>query len=82
VVGAHRLDLVVQQVIVVELKAIKQLQDIHVAQVRSYLKATGHSAVGGPPTEWGGTCRCVRLTTCSVDKSTKPGNNEAILHSR
>jgi GxxExxY protein len=40
-VGLHRLDLVVQQEIVVELKAIKQLEDIHYAQVRSYLKATG-----------------------------------------
>jgi len=40
-VGLHRLDLVVQQEIVVELKAIKALEDIHFAQVRSYLKATG-----------------------------------------
>jgi GxxExxY protein len=40
-VGLHRLDLVVQNEIVVELKAIKGLEDIHFAQVRSYLKATG-----------------------------------------
>ena len=40
-VGAHRLDLVVNREIVVELKAIKALEDIHFAQVRSYLKATG-----------------------------------------
>lgn len=39
-VGLHRLDLVVQGEIVVELKAIKTLEDIHFAQVRSYLKAT------------------------------------------
>ncbi len=40
-VGLHRLDLVVNREIVVELKAIKALEEIHFAQVKSYLKATG-----------------------------------------
>ena len=40
-VGLHRLDLLVEDVIVVELKAIKLLEDIHFATVRSYLRATG-----------------------------------------
>ena len=40
-VGIHRLDLLVCSEIVVELKAIKALEDIHFAQVVSYLKATG-----------------------------------------
>jgi len=40
-VGVHRLDLVVNREIVVELKAIRALEDVHFAQVRSYLKATG-----------------------------------------
>ncbi len=40
-VGVHRLDLLVDNEIVVELKAIKALEDIHFAQVKSYLKATG-----------------------------------------
>ena len=40
-VGLHSLDLVIQKTIVVELKAIKALEDMHFAQVRSYLKATG-----------------------------------------
>ena len=40
-VGTHRLDLLVNHEIVVELKAIKALEDTHFAQVRSYLKATG-----------------------------------------
>jgi len=40
-VGSHRLDLVVNNEIVVELKAIRALEDVHFAQVRSYLKATG-----------------------------------------
>jgi GxxExxY protein len=39
-VGVHRLDLLVEGQIVVELKAIKALEDIHFAQVKSYLKAT------------------------------------------
>ena len=39
-VGTHRLDLLVENTIVIELKAIKALEDIHFAQVRSYLKAT------------------------------------------
>jgi len=40
-VGLHRLDLVVADEIVVELKAVKTLEDVHYAQVKSYLKATG-----------------------------------------
>jgi len=40
-VGAHRLDLLVENKIIVELKAVKELSDIHFAQLRSYLKATG-----------------------------------------
>lgn len=40
-VGLHRLDLVVDSQIVVELKAVKAFEDLHFAQVRSYLKATG-----------------------------------------
>ena len=40
-VGDHRLDLLVENEIIVELKAVKALEDVHFAQVRSYLKATG-----------------------------------------
>ncbi len=40
-VGRHRLDLIVNDTIVVELKAVKQIEDIHFAIVRSYLKALG-----------------------------------------
>lgn len=39
VVGTHRLDLLVENTIVVELKAIRDLEDIHFAIVRSYLRA-------------------------------------------
>ena len=40
-VGCHRLDLFVEDTIVVDLKAIKNLDDIHFAVVRSQLKAVG-----------------------------------------
>jgi len=40
-VGRHRLDLLVERTIVVELKAIKDVKDVHFAIVRSYLKAAG-----------------------------------------
>jgi len=39
-IGEHRLDFLVEEKIVVELKAISQLEDIHFAIGRSYLKAT------------------------------------------
>ena len=38
-IGEHRLDLLVENEIVVELKAISNLEGIHFAIVRSYLKA-------------------------------------------
>ena len=40
VIGEHRLDLLVDGKVVIELKAISALEDIHFAIVRSYLKAT------------------------------------------
>lgn len=39
-VGTHKIDVLVDGVLVVELKAVKALEDIHFAQVRSYLRAT------------------------------------------
>src|SRR6266567_5853164 len=39
-IGEHRLDFLVEDKIVVELKAINALEDIHFAIGRSYLKAT------------------------------------------
>ena len=40
-VGIHRLDLLVEDELVVELKTVDELHKKHYAQVRSYLKATG-----------------------------------------
>ncbi len=39
-VGTHRLDLLVEEQLVVELKAVDKVLPIHEAQVMSYLKAT------------------------------------------
>jgi len=43
VVGEHRLDLLVEQQVVVELKTIAAFEPIYFATVRSYLKATNCS---------------------------------------
>jgi GxxExxY protein len=40
-IGCHRLDLVVEKQIIVELKAVKAFEDIFFAKLKSYLKATG-----------------------------------------
>lgn len=40
-VGRHRLDLLVERHVIVELKTVESLGTAHYAQVRSYLKATG-----------------------------------------
>ncbi len=41
-VGLHRMDLIVYEAVVVELKAVKTLDVAHHAQILSYLKATGY----------------------------------------
>ncbi len=40
-IGEHRLDVLVEGIAVVELKAISALEKIHFATVRSYMKAVG-----------------------------------------
>lgn len=40
VIGTHRMDLVVDNKVVVELKAVKDIDDAHLATCMSYLKAT------------------------------------------
>jgi GxxExxY protein len=40
-IGKHRIDLLVAESLIVELKTVEDLGDIHQAQVISYLKATG-----------------------------------------
>ena len=41
-VGTHRLDLIVEDKIVVELKTVERFAAHHTAQLLSYLKASGH----------------------------------------
>ena len=41
VVGEYVADLLIEDIVLVELKAVKALDDIHVAQCLNYLKATG-----------------------------------------
>jgi GxxExxY protein len=41
VVGIHRIDIKADNKIILELKAVSDITDVHVAQVVSYLKATG-----------------------------------------
>src|SRR5207247_11463354 len=42
-IGEHRIDFLVEDKIVVELKAVEALEKVHFAIVRSYLKAAGLS---------------------------------------
>ncbi len=41
IVGTARVDLIVDERLIVELKAVESINPIHFAQLRSYLKATG-----------------------------------------
>ena len=41
IVGVHRLDILVEKQIVMELKTVEALSKAHYAQIRSYLQATG-----------------------------------------
>jgi len=43
-IGEHRLDFLVERRVVLELRAISALEDIHFAIVRSYLKAANLDA--------------------------------------
>jgi GxxExxY protein len=40
-VGKHRIDLLIENRIILELKAIKNIEDVHFAIVKSYLRAFG-----------------------------------------
>ena len=40
-IGRHRLDFLIEDKVIVELKAVEDLGKAHYAQVRSYLRATG-----------------------------------------
>jgi GxxExxY protein len=42
-VGEGRMDLLIDRILVVELKAVDRFTEVHVSQALAYLKATGHS---------------------------------------
>ena len=42
-VGRHRLDILVESAVILELKTVEELARIHYDQLRSYLKASGLS---------------------------------------
>ena len=42
--ATHKLDLIVEDCVVVEVKAVAQLEEIHAAQLVAYLRATGMRA--------------------------------------
>ena len=57
VVGKHRLDLVIEQSVIAELKANRGIVSVHTAQMNSYLHATGYPAglilnFGTPELQW------------------------------
>ncbi len=68
-VGQHRLDLLIENTIVVELKAIKNFEDIHYAIVKSYLRATGKEH---------GLLLNFAKTTLEVKRVINPINNKNI----
>ncbi len=40
-VGTHRLDIVIENLVIIELKTVESLSKAHYAQIKSYLKASG-----------------------------------------
>lgn len=39
-IGIHKLDILIENTIILELKAVRKLNDVHFAQLKSYLRAT------------------------------------------
>src|SRR2546426_9463230 len=57
IVGKHFLDLVVEETIIIELKAARAIIPVHAAQMKSYLQATGYPTglilnFGMPELQW------------------------------
>jgi GxxExxY protein len=56
-VGKHRVDIVADSAVIVELKAVSAINDVHIAQTLSYLTATNLELAlilnfGGPSLSW------------------------------
>ena len=65
-VGRHRLDLVVERMVVLELKAVEALNKNHYAQIRAYLFASGIST--GMLINFAGHKADYRRVTCDAAK--------------
>ena len=72
-IGEHRLDFLVEQKVILELKAISELEDIHFAIVRSYLKAANLSDALLL------NFATARLTVKRVGREYHPTNTEEII---
>lgn len=67
IVGRHVLDLLVNGVLVVELKSVVSFEQVHVAQVKSYLRAAGSSV--GLLLNFGGTKLDVKRVVLHFEES-------------
>jgi len=57
VVGEYQADLIVENVVLVELKSVENMANVHYSQMANYLKATGMNVgllinFGAPSLEW------------------------------
>lgn len=80
-VGDGRIDLVVENLVVAELRALPSLGVLHLAQMKSYLKATGRPLglllnFGGPDMRSG--VRLLRVSS-SLHGAQKIGRSEGVL---
>lgn len=67
VVGRHILDLLIAGSLVVELKAVTQFDQIHLAQTKSYLRAVGSNT--GLLLNFGGTTLDIRRVVVHFEKA-------------
>lgn len=70
VVGRHVLDMLVERSLVVELKSVAAFEQVHVAQVKSYLRASGVSV--GLLLNFGGTKLDIRRVVLHYEESQAP----------
>ena len=72
-IGEHRLDFLVERKVILELKAVSALEDIHFAIVRSYLKAAHLSDALLP------NFATPRLTVKRVGREYHPMNEQDVI---
>ncbi len=75
-IGVHRLDLVVEGKVVVELKAAKGIEDAHLATMLSYLRAARLDA--GLILNFAGPKLAIRRVVCSAAEALRGGGAESL----